>query len=162
MKYELTLANATEIDKIITLYRRVIDTTFTTWGKDYPSKELLINDIKNNNLYLLKLDDNIVAVSFLGIKENDDESWVLPLSKPMSVARICVSPDFQSKGVGTMFMSLLTQKAKELGADGMHFHVCTKNPAAIKMYENVGFSNTGLGKSNYGFDFYKYEQIFKK
>ena len=28
-------------------------------------------------------------------------------------------------------------------------------------YENVGFSNTGLGKSNYGFDFYKYEQIFK-
>ena len=160
MDYELTTANMSELDDIVALYKDVINTTFTTWGKDYPSKELLISDIENHNLYLLKQAGKIVAVSFFGTKENDDENWTYPLSKPMSVARICVSPKHQGKGIGSYFMNLLTQKAKDLGADGMRFHVCTKNPAAMKMYENAGFSNTGTGKSNYGFDFYKYEQIF--
>lgn len=45
---------------------------------------------------------------------------------------------------------------------GMQFHVCTKNISAMKMYEKVGFKNYGLGKSNYGFDYYKYKLSFSK
>ena len=59
------------------------------------------------------------------------------------------------------FLSLLIDEAKKRGADGMHFHVATLNIAAMKMYEKSGFKNCGMGKSNYGFDFYKYEMVFK-
>ena len=162
MDYSLSLAKIEDIDEIMTLYQSVIKTTFTTWDDNYPSQELLKEDISKNSLYVLKLHNEIVAVSFFGTKDNDDERWLFPLSKPMSVARICVSPNHQGKGIGTTFMKNLVDLAKIQGADGMHFHVCTKNPSAIKMYEKAGFKNTGLGKSNYGFDFYKYEQIFEK
>lgn len=149
-----------DFDEIKKLYKNVIKTTFTTWGENYPSDNLLFDDIKNEQLFILRDNSKIIAVSFLGTKNNDTEDWSLKLSSPMFVARICVSPDYQGKGIGSYFMNQIICEAKNRGADGMHFHVCTKNPAAIKMYEKVGFENYGRGQSNYGFDFFKFEQKF--
>jgi ribosomal protein S18 acetylase RimI-like enzyme len=56
-----------------------------------------------------------------------------------------------------LFLKQLISEAKSQGVDGLLLHVCTQNVAAMKMYEKTGFINTGLGLSNYGFDFYKYE-----
>lgn len=157
---KLSNAKSEDFDEILNLYKGVIDTTFTTWDENYPSKQLIYDDIIKSNLYILKEDNKLIAVSYLGKNENEDEDWQYKLSNPLSVARICVSPTQQGKGIGTYFMEKLIEKAKKMGADGMHFHVCTKNLSAMKMYEKAGFKNCGLGKSNYGFDFYKYEMIF--
>ena len=159
---ELMLFNAqiNDFEQIFELYQNVINTTFTTWDKNYPSKKLVLKDIQNSNLYVLKDGQTIVAVSYLGKNENDNDNWSLKLKNPLGVARICVNPSQQGKGIGTFFMNKLIETAKNLGADGMHFHVCTKNVSAMKMYEKVGFKNCGLGKSNYGFDFYRYEIAF--
>lgn len=160
MELKLLKAQESDVDEIMELYKLVIKTTFTTWDENYPDKNLILSDIKNGNLFVLKDDGKCIAVSFLGKKEKDDETWSVDLKRPLSVARICVSPKYQGKGVGTKFMAMLVSEAKNQGADGMHFHVCTKNPAAMKMYEKNGFKNYGQGKSNYGFDYYKYEQKF--
>ena len=151
-------AELCDLDIIMQLYKYVIKTTFTTWDENYPSKELIKSDIQNKNLYVLKKDNKIIAVSFLGKKEEENEDWHLPYTKAYGVARICVSPEFQCKGIATIFMKYLIQEAKNNNVDTMHFHVCTKNISAIKMYQKVGFKNYGLGKSNYGFDYYKFEQ----
>lgn len=151
-------AELCDLDIIMQLYKKVIQTTFTTWDENYPSKELIKSDIQNKNLYVLKKDNKIIAVSFLGKKEEENENWHLPYKKAYGVARICVSPDFQGQGIATIFMKYLIQEAKNNNVDTMHFHVCTKNISAIKMYQKVGFKNYGLGKSNYGFDYYKFEQ----
>ena len=155
-------AKICEHNKIMDLYKYVIKTTFTTWDEYYPSVELITEDIKNENLYVLKYGNEIVAVSFLGQKNDDDdgENWILDLKKPMGVARICVNPDFQGNGIGTYFMQLLMGKAKQMGADGMRFHVATQNISAMKMYEKCGFKNWGLGRSDFGFDYYRFEQKF--
>lgn len=160
MELEFLNATTADVNEIMTLYADVINSTFTTWDENYPSRVLVESDIKNGNLYIAKQGNEIVAVSFLGKKEEEKENWELSLNSALGVARICVSPKFQGQGIGTRFMEFLIKKAKSLNADGMHFHVCTKNESAIKMYEKVGFKNYGLGKSNYGYDFYKYEQSF--
>ena len=153
-------AKLTELKEIMCLYENVIKNTFTTWDKNYPSEQLIKEDILKGNLYIMKYQNKIIASSFLGKKENSD-SWTTSLTSPMSVARICVSPSFQGIGLGKMFLKNLISTAKVLHADGMRFHVCTQNKSAMKMYENCGFKNCGLGKSNYGFDYFKYEQKFK-
>lgn len=161
MEIAFLKAKAADLDEIANLYKDVIANTFTTWDENYPSKELLSCDINLGKLYVAKINNEIIGVSFLGAKENDTESWNVQLSKPMGVARICVSPKVQGKGIGSRFMNFLIDEAKKQGADGMHFHVCTENISAMKMYEKCGFKNYGLGKSDYGFDYYKYEQSFK-
>ena len=160
MKFKFDKAQEKDFNQICDLYKNVIKTTFTTWDDEYPSKKLIMEDIESGKLYLLKELNKIVAVSYLGKNENEDENWTIKLKNPLGVARICVCPTMQKKGVGTYFMKQLIDTAKMMGADGMHFHVCTKNVSAMKMYENVGFINCGLGKSNYGYDFYKYEMAF--
>ena len=153
-------ANLKDVPEIMAHYKDVIKITFTTWDENYPDEKLVKSDIDDGNFYVLKDDGKIVAVSFLGEKKNDTEEWKTKLSKPMGVARICVSPSQQGKGIGTMFMQMLIDEAKQRGADGMHFHVCTQNPSAMKMYEKCGFVRSDEIVNNYGFDFYKYEQMF--
>lgn len=159
-KFVFEKANENDFGEIKKLYKNVIKTTFTTWDENYPSDNLLIEDIKNEQLFVLRDNSKIIAVSFLGTKNNDTENWSLKLKSPMSVARICVSPQYQGRGVGSYFMNQIICEAKKRGADGMHFHVCTQNSSAIKMYEKVGFKNLGRGQSNYGYDFFKFEQKF--
>lgn len=157
---EFSRAAKENIDEICELYKSVIKCTFTTWDENYPSKQLIADDIKNKNLYILKNNEKIVAVSFLGKYEKEDDDWKFKLKNGYGIARICVSADFQGKGIGTWFLKLLIDEAKQRGADGLHFHVCVQNKSAIKMYEKAGFQNCGLGESNYGFEFYKYEMAF--
>lgn len=160
MKFSFQKAKEQDQIRIFELYQSVIQSTFTTWDENYPSKALILEDIRNENLYILIDKDEIVAVGYLGKNENEDDNWAIHLNNPFGVARICVNPSYQGRGIGSYFMQKLIDEAKHRGADGMHFHVCTKNIAAMKMYEKVGFSNCGLGKSNYGFDFYKFEMKF--
>lgn len=163
MELVLEQAEINQLDEIMKLYKDVIKKTYTTWDEYYPSKELVEEDIKKNNFYVLKTNGKIIAVSFLGEKDADEtkeENWTYPLKSAISIARICVSPKYQGQGVGTKFLNMLMTQAKELGADGIHFHVATQNMAACRMYEKSGFKNCGLGQSNYGFDFYKYEIVF--
>ena len=161
MKENLVFSKAEQenIDEICQLYQNVIKNTFTTWDKNYPSRQLLVDDIKNKNLYVLKLNNKIVAVSFLGKYENDDD-WTFKLKTAFGIARICVSPDCQGQGIGAMLLKFLIEEAKKRGADGLHFHVCVQNISAIKMYEKAGFKNCGIGKMRYGFEYYKYEMVF--
>lgn len=154
-------AEPNDVPEIMALYKEVIKTTFTTWDENYPSADLIKSDIDDGNFYVFKTDDGkIVAASFLGVKKDDAEHWFHTLSNPMGVARICVSRLQQGKGVGTAFMKMLIDEAKRRGADGMHFHVCTKNSSAIKMYEKCGFVRYGEVVEQYGFEFFKYEQVF--
>lgn len=158
--FKFELAEKESADEIFQLYQEVIKTTFTSWDESYPSRSLVVDDIKNRNVYVLKSGKKIIAVSFLGKCENEDDDWKYKLNNGFGVARICVSPGFQGRGVGAQFLKLLIEEAKRRGADGLHFHVCVQNLAAIRMYEKVGFENCGLGKPNYGFEFYKYEMVF--
>ena len=140
MQENLVFENASEnnLDEIMHLYKKVIKTTFTTWDENYPSRELIEGDIKSQEFYVIKSKDKIVAVSFLGSKEKDTEKWCVELKKPMGIARICVAPECQGKGIGAFLVKSLVQKAKSLGADGMHFHVEISNISAMKMYEKYG------------------------
>ncbi len=160
-RFKFGKAKEMDINVIMDLYKNVIKTTFTTWDDYYPSKELVFNDIKKGNLYVMFDNQRIIAVSYLGENEDEDEDWRFKLHKPLGVARICVDPQYQGKGVGTYFIKKLIKEAKLKNADGMHFHVCTKNNSAMRMYEKAGFINCGLGKSKYGFDYNKFEQVFK-
>ncbi len=153
-------AEAKDLDLIVKTYKDVINSTFTTWDENYPSKELVQEDIEKKTLYILKSEDDIVAVSYLGENENEDENWKYKLEHPLGIARICVSPKYQGKGFGKLILQNLIRLAKEKKADGLHFHVAILNKVAIKMYLSCGFENCGQGASNYGYDYYKFEMKF--
>lgn len=144
MKY--TLAKLNELDEIFDLYKNVIKSTKTwDWNNQYPSKEMVKNDIINQNLVCLKNENKIIAVSFIGDRHNPDpvKVWKLEMYKPARWARICVHPDYQGKGVGRTFTKHILNDLKNKGYDGIRIIVAQENIAALKLYNHFNFINQG-------------------
>lgn len=72
---KIELATIDDLPKILDIYsiaRKYMkeNGNETQWGENYPPREMLINDIKNKILYVIKKDDEVHAVFALIIGED--------------------------------------------------------------------------------------------
>lgn len=128
------------------LYRDVIanSTTFG-WDDNYPSDQMIADDIKDNNLFGLFDKDELVAVSYVGKRNIPDyiDFWKLDIKRPAKWTRICVSPKHQNKGIGTLFVEKIVKKLKAENYDGIRILVAKQNTSALKLYAKQNFDCVG-------------------
>jgi ribosomal-protein-alanine N-acetyltransferase len=67
----------------------------------------------------------------------------------MEVLTIGVRPEARRKGVARALMEAGLAAAKQAGAGACFLEVAVDNPAAIALYERLGFSRAGLRKGYY-------------
>lgn len=146
-------ADINDFEDVLKLYKQVIKTTFTTWDKDYPSKDMIKDDIQSNRL-LVMLDDNKI----IGVAAVDDNKFIDEGEKIGGFARICVSPDYQHQGLGTKLVKYIIEKLKTSGCKKIKLRVSINNPTAIKMYERCGFSRVGTDY-NFELEWFLYELV---
>ncbi len=70
-------------------------------------------------------------------------------NKRLSVWHFYVAPEQRRKGIGTLLMERLLQKAKDCGAMSVWLETSNLNFPAIQMYQSLGFSICGLDTSLY-------------
>lgn len=59
------------------------------------------------------------------------------------VLNICVDPKLQGRGLGRRMMEALLKLARQQTADRIFLEVRPSNPAAIHLYESLGFNEIG-------------------
>jgi [ribosomal protein S18]-alanine N-acetyltransferase len=62
---------------------------------------------------------------------------------------LCVRADLRRKGVGRRMLEQLLEYAQKQGATDMFLEVRPSNPAAIRVYEAMGFRKIGVRKAYY-------------
>jgi len=62
---------------------------------------------------------------------------------------ICVAPEWQGKGYGSLLLEHFMDLARERSATQMLLEVRPSNIPALKLYRNRGFNEVGLRKSYY-------------
>ncbi len=62
------------------------------------------------------------------------------------IVRVAVLPEYRRRGAAR---ALLSESFKANGADCVYLDVRESNTAAIKLYESLGFKDTGIRKSYY-------------
>jgi ribosomal-protein-alanine N-acetyltransferase len=67
----------------------------------------------------------------------------------MEVLTIGVSPDARRKGVAKALMAAGLAAARQAGAGACFLEVAVDNPAAIALYEGLGFARSGLRPAYY-------------
>jgi L-amino acid N-acyltransferase YncA len=156
--YEFLPASQYDLPEIVNIYHNLIGTPGCTWDSDYPNKESAESDIAGNALYVLKKDNQIIAVASAGdFNELGHLTW--NLKKPCELARIGVISSFQKQGVGTVILQKIIQTAKEKGYDGIRMLVSKTNSAALALYDKNGFEKCGE-TFMYDIDFYCYQIVF--
>lgn len=117
------------------------------WDSIYPTKEDFRNDIKNKSLYIGVIHDKIVVV--YALNEQCDEQykngqWQYAGEKYKIIHRLCVSPDYQNKGVARITLIHIEKELKSLGVKAIRLDVFCENPYALKLYTNNGYQRTGV------------------
>lgn len=143
-------AITSNFSRIVSLYKssieRMISNGIYQWDEKYPDEAILAEDIKSGNMYVAMIDNAIVAVYV--ISENCDEAykegnWKNPNLPFLVIHRLCVSPDYQHKGIAKSVMIYIESQVLNQNVHVIRLDCFTKNPYAIRLYTNLDYDTVG-------------------
>jgi len=116
------------------------------WNISYPDIFRLIQEIEKGSLYLMI--NKGVPVATITFDEKQDEVfndvvWNNNEGKFIVIHRIAVFPTWQRKGVGRKLIEFVEKFAQENNYKSVRLDVTSANKKLIKLYEKLGFSQTG-------------------
>lgn len=110
------------------------------WDEIYPC-EFFANDIKNNRLYVLEENDEIISA--FALWDADDAAshvkWENERAKVTYFGRFGVNVGYQRKGIGKIMLDKAISIAKSEGSEYLRLFVVDKNLPAINFYAKNGF-----------------------
>ena len=116
------------------------------WDEIYPAREDFEEDIRNNYLYVVYEENELVA--FYAISGECDEQynnaeWEYESDSAYVLHRFCVSPKVQNRGIGKKVLLHIEQQIKKMGYNSVRLDTFTQNPFAQKLYRHNGYESRG-------------------
>ena len=116
------------------------------WDELYPTKDDFMDDIRNNQLTVGCIGNEIVVV--FAINQTYDAEyvngkWKEPEKSFNVVHRLCVHPQFQNKGIAKQTMDYIEKQTLSEGKQAVRLDVYSKNPFANKLYLGCGYQKVG-------------------
>lgn len=143
-------AKPSEIPEILTLVKAcaqfMIANNIFQWNEYYPTQQAFEEDIKRNELYLLKNKDRIigtVVISTLMDEEYRDIEWLTPSDGNIYIHRLAVHPNDQGQGNARKLMDYAYAFAKAKKAPSIRLDTFSKNKRNQKFYEARGYQKLG-------------------
>lgn len=174
MELIIELGTSNDIDELEQLYNDLNDhlakgTNYPGWLKGiYPIRQNAIDGISKSNLYVARIDGQIVGSIILNHNPEpayDNAKWALDYdySEVFVIHTFAVHPSFFKCGVGRALMDFSIQHSIKSKIKSIRLDVYEKNIPAIKLYEKCGFNyvdKVDLGLSFRGLDWFKlYEKL---
>jgi ribosomal protein S18 acetylase RimI-like enzyme len=131
------------------------------WDEDYPSREMIEDDLKTGSFYEAREGAELVGFIVLNdvqVEEYLKVKWLIS-GRILVVHRLAVRPKWQGKGLAKRLMVFAEGKAREGGYDAIRLDAYTVNPKATGLYEKLGYIKVGqLRYPRRKFDFNCYEK----
>lgn len=131
---------------ILALYRSLIGLPGTTWNEYYPGPEEVERDIARGSLWCLwGPDGTLWGAASLGEDDPDirDLSCWAPAANSCELTRVGILKDLHGRGLGEEFVRCLLRNAAREGRDMARLLAGSENPAALRLYEKLGFAPCG-------------------
>ncbi len=116
-------------------------------GDGYPSRETILNDIKNGNLYVCQ-ENNLLGLAALiqGYDENYgviNGKWITEENNYLTIHRIAVSDAALGSGVGHFIIDEAKKLAKKAGLISIKVDTHKINHAMLSLLNKTGFKHCG-------------------
>ena len=146
-------ADDKQLEEISSIYANAViamdNDGICQWDEIYPSKQILMEDIRKRQMYIGK-ESHKIAICFVLSEEYDEEykngKWEYPNSKFIVLHRLCVSPEFQHKGIAYKTMNYIEQLCKTNGYDTIRLDCFTENPYSRRLYDKTGYKVRGYAE----------------
>lgn len=161
---KLRQANMTELQILMDIIKQASEKLqqqgIFQWDEMYPTEEIIREDIRREELYVLSEAEEIFALVVLNEEQDDSYSEANWLGEQENVAvihRLCVNSAYQHRGIGKKVLAAAEHLLKEKGYKGIRLDAFTNNPYALRLYENTGYRRIGEVTFRKG-QFYLYEK----
>lgn len=112
---------------------------------DVISKENFEEKIKAKEIFVAKMQDDILGYITINITEKDNPS--MRYRKQLQIEAICVDEKSRGKGIGTALLKYAKEFGKENNCTDLYLTVNKENENAIKIYEEFGFKVKSIAYS---------------
>ena len=156
---EIRKAKIEELDEIFAIYKSLLGFEGCLWNEYYPSIDDIRKDIELDTMYILKLEDEIIASAHAGI---DEELFKLDffskdVKKPRDLARVAVAREYQKQGFARKLIKYIEDELKKQDVDYMFLTVGKSNFKACNLYKSIGYEIKGE-KTEFDIDWYCQEK----
>lgn len=141
----LRLAERDDLPCLKLMYKKIIDNMnrnqIQIWDEIYPC-EFLSEDIEKKRLYLLDINNDIIAV-FTLCESHLGEShveWTNENDKALYLERFGVNVDYLRKRIGSIILNKAIELARYKNAKYLRLFVVDVNKVAIQLYLKNGFT----------------------
>ena len=151
----IRIATIKDVKAISDIYEEIHDLeekklTHTGWKRNvYPTEKTAISAIEKGEMYVIELDNKIVAaakINHMQEKEYSFINWKYDASpeKVLVIHTLVVSPKNSKKGIGTAFVNFYEETAKKLNCTVLRLDTNEKNLKARELYKKLGYSEAGV------------------
>ena len=135
-----------DADEIFALYHSLLNDPFGTWNEEYPSRELVEEDLENSQVFIMR-DQNKRIVSAI-VNEDTDEfvnmaEWYPDVVRWAQFGRLGVAQDMQGKGIARRMLAYAMAETKAQGCEAVRFLVSAGNLPAQRSYAKLNFEVCG-------------------
>lgn len=148
MKNEIKLAVRADADEIYALYHSLIDMPDSTWDEEYPSKEIVVHDLENNEVLIMRNDEGKI-IAAIAVSADDDElagadaGWYSDVTRWIALSRLGVDKSMQGQGIAKQMLLVAMTLCRERGYEAVRFLVSKSNPAPQRAYAKLNFNICG-------------------
>lgn len=139
-------AKISEINDILNITRacaeKMIKNDIYQWNSEYPSREVFLNDLNRNELFVLIEDDlliGVITISTYMDKEYQDIEWLTPNKRNIYIHRLAINPPYQSKGHAQKLMTFAENRARKKLMLSVRLDTFSQNSRNQKFYETRGY-----------------------
>jgi ribosomal protein S18 acetylase RimI-like enzyme len=148
----MTLVRLGSKDKkgVLSLFRSVTQDLqrqgILQWDWFYPNGIVIGSDLRNKNLFGLKMDGQVIAAVVLDSKQSSKYAvlqWSDIQGQSACIHRLAVHPEYQGHGLGKQLLQFAESLARQQGNSSIRLDVYTGNPGAVSMYNRAGYRQVG-------------------
>lgn len=157
---EIIKASERQIDGIMNLCKKcsvnMIDKGIDQWDEVYPNKEVFLNDIRNDSLFIVRSNNlqeiiGCIVLNEYQDREYQDVNWKYDGGKVAVIHRLMVHPQYEGRGIAQHLVRYVEELVKKSQYDAIRLDVFCKNPRAINFYNKLGYEVAGKVTFRKGF-----------
>ena len=145
IQYQFEMASSGDNAAILHLFNKVTTALLTNgidqWDGSYPTLDIISEDIKSSNCWILKEKEEIIA-SFVLNDDQDDQyahiQWLYD-GRVAVLHRVAVSPASQGQGIGKALCRFAEASARSLGYHTIRLDTYSRNPISNNLYQSLGY-----------------------
>ena len=138
------------------------------WQNGYPNKDVILEDIKNNESYVLECENEIIGTTVLSFRGDNNYNkiyegkWITEKEKYAVVHRIAIKKDSSIKNIGMNIMKFIENKCIENNINSIKIDTHENNRNMQNLLEKLNYKYCGIIYLEDGSKRIAFEKILNK